>query len=115
MVDIYATDIFNMIKYGECCNMDPTLFSGESMEFMQGASLVIALIVLFLGLIGAIIKFFLWVKILSKAGYSKGFAFLLCAPFGAFIIMCILAFGDWPDVGKSKETPETSDDPKISS
>ena len=90
------------------------MFSGESMEFMQGASLVIVLIVLFIGLIGAIIKFFMWSKILSKAGYSKGFVFLLCAPFGAFIIMCILAFGDWPAVEKSKGVPKISDDSKIS-
>lgn len=89
--------------------MNQTMFSQESMAAIQGVYLAIVLAVLFIVLIGAIVKFYLWAKVLSKAGYSKGFAFLLCAPFGAFIILCILAFGDWPTIQK----PQISNGSKI--
>jgi hypothetical protein len=41
-------------------------------------------------------KIFLWWKIFSKTGYSGAFAFLILAPFGTLIMMCILAFSQWP-------------------
>lgn len=41
-------------------------------------------------------KLFLYWKIFSKAGYSGAFALLILAPFGSLIMLCILAFGNWP-------------------
>jgi hypothetical protein len=35
-------------------------------------------------------------RICSKAGYSGAMSLLIFVPFGALIMMCILAFGDWP-------------------
>jgi hypothetical protein len=47
-------------------------------------------------LIATIIKIFLWWRIFSKTGNSGAFSFLIFVPFGTLIIMCILAFGQWP-------------------
>lgn len=44
-------------------------------------------------------KLFLWWRIFSKAGYSGVFGLLLLAPFGTMIMLCILAFSNWP-IGK---------------
>ena len=44
-------------------------------------------------------KLFLWWRIFSKAGYSGAFGLLILAPFGTIIMLCILAFSNWP-IGK---------------
>jgi len=46
----------------------------------------------------AIVAFMIWVwwKILTKAGYSGALAFLNLIPLGTFVLMMILAFGEWP-------------------
>ena len=46
----------------------------------------------------AVVVFMVWVywRILTKAGYSGWLALLNFVPFGTFIIMMILAFGNWP-------------------
>ncbi len=41
-------------------------------------------------------KLFLWWRIFSKVGYSGAFGLLLLAPFGTMIMLCILAFSNWP-------------------
>lgn len=50
-------------------------------------------------------KIFLWWRIFSKTGYSGAFAFLILAPFGTLIMMCILAFSQWP-VAKVSQIPQ---------
>ena len=35
-------------------------------------------------------------RICSKAGYSGAMSLLIFVPFGSLIMLCILAFGDWP-------------------
>ncbi|MBM4020007.1 MAG: hypothetical protein FJ288_17080 [Planctomycetes bacterium] len=37
-----------------------------------------------------------WWRIFSRAGYSGALALLLLVPFGELIMLCILAFGNWP-------------------
>jgi hypothetical protein len=44
-------------------------------------------------------KIFLWWRVFSKAGYSGAFSLLILAPFGIIIMLCILAFSEWP-IGK---------------
>lgn len=46
-------------------------------------------------------KLFLWWRIFSKAGYSGAFSLLILAPFGTMIMLCILAFSNWPTGKKS--------------
>ncbi len=60
------------------------------------------LIFLFLfGLMGLVVKIIcliLWWKVFAKAGFSGAFAFLILAPFGTLIMLCILAFSKWPSL-----------------
>lgn len=47
----------------------------------------------------AMIAFQIWLfwRIFSKAGYSGAMALLVLIPvFGPLIVMCVLAFGNWP-------------------
>lgn len=43
-----------------------------------------------------LLKIFLWWRIFSKTGYSGAFALLIFAPFGTLIMLCVLAFSQWP-------------------
>ncbi|MFA6175345.1 MAG: hypothetical protein WC765_02055 [Phycisphaerae bacterium] len=63
------------------------------------AAPIVAIMFMAIGLfcmLGFAFKIFLWWKIFSKTGYSGAFAFLILAPFGTLIMMCILAFSQWP-------------------
>ena len=47
----------------------------------------------------ALLAFQIWLfwRIFSKAGYNGAMAFLVLIPaFGPLIVLCILAFGNWP-------------------
>ncbi|MDD5134679.1 MAG: hypothetical protein PHP01_04650 [Phycisphaerae bacterium] len=84
------------------CNADP-------------AALIAApiMIVLFLsfGLLftaGFLFKIFLWWRIFSKTGYSGAFALLIFAPFGTLIMLCILAFSQWPVMKMPQASPAGS-------
>ena len=41
-------------------------------------------------------KIFLWWRVFSKTGYSGAFSLLILAPFGTLIMLCVLAFSQWP-------------------
>ena len=43
-----------------------------------------------------LVQIFLWWRIFSKAGYSGALGLLLLVPFGVLIMLCILAFSQWP-------------------
>lgn len=71
-------------------------YSDQALEDFAGASAgIVACYFIFLF---AIIVFTVWVwwRILSKAGYSGALALLNLVPFGTFVLMLMLAFGDWP-------------------
>ncbi len=48
-------------------------------------------------------KLFLWWRVFSKTGYSGAFGLLILAPFGTLIMLCILAFSDWPAGKKARQ------------
>jgi hypothetical protein len=48
-------------------------------------------------------KIFLWWRIFSKTGYSGAFSLLILAPFGTIIMLCILAFSNWPVAKKPQQ------------
>ena len=48
-------------------------------------------------------KIFLWWRVFSKAGYSGAFGLLILAPFGTLIMLCILAFSEWPIAKKLQQ------------
>lgn len=41
-------------------------------------------------------KIFLWWRVFSKTGYNGAFSLLILAPFGTLIMLCVLAFSQWP-------------------
>jgi len=73
------------------CGMGPG--SAAAAPFM-----VFFIIPLILGFVVPIclLKLFLWWRVFSKTGNSGAFALLLFAPFGTLIMLCILAFSQWP-------------------
>ena len=54
-------------------------------------------------LVTCLFKLFLWWRIFSKAGYSGAFALLILAPFGTLIMLCVLAFSNWPIAKKPEQ------------
>lgn len=63
------------------------------------AAPIIIVVLAFVGLFFSVMLFvhiFLWWRVFSKAGYSGAFALLILAPFGPMIMLCILAFSQWP-------------------
>jgi hypothetical protein len=64
------------------------------MFFMMGGLFVAAMLLL---------KIFLWWRIFSKAGHSGVFSLLILAPFGTIIMLCILAFSEWPIAKKLQQ------------
>ncbi len=59
-------------------------------------ALLFVLFAVFVGLAILAFSIFLYCRIFSKTGYPWALGFLILVPFGNIIILCILAFGDWP-------------------
>ena len=57
---------------------------------------LLTLLVIFVALIVIVIQILAFCKIFSKAGYCWAFGLLTLVPFGALIMILILAFADWP-------------------
>ena len=70
--------------------------AGPEMIAAPFAALFIILLVFVFILPAFLLKLFLWWRVFSKAGYSGAFSFLILAPFGTIIMLCILAFSQWP-------------------
>jgi energy-converting hydrogenase Eha subunit B len=64
------------------------------MFFMIGGLFVVAMLLLMI---------FLWWRIFSKTGYSGALGLLILAPFGTIIMLCILAFSEWPIAKKLQQ------------
>jgi len=58
-----------------------------------GASLGIFLVI---GIASLILGIIIWWRIFSKAGYSGAMSLLLFVPIANLIVLCVLAFGEWP-------------------
>lgn len=43
-----------------------------------------------------VIGVILWCRIYSKTGYSWAFGLLMIIPIANFVMLCVLAFSDWP-------------------
>lgn len=77
--------------------------AGPEMIAAPFAALFIILLVFAVIMPMFLFKIFLWWRIFSKAGYSGAFCFLILAPFGTIIMLCILAFSKWPTVKKPQQ------------
>lgn len=49
-----------------------------------------------IGLISIVFAVVIWWKIFSKAGYSGAMSLLMFIPIANLVVICILAFGEWP-------------------
>jgi hypothetical protein len=58
---------------------------------------------LFTGLILKIVLTVIYCKIFSKAGYSWALGLLTLIPLLRLIMLCVLGFGDWPNLKKLRE------------
>lgn len=58
-----------------------------------GGSLLFTLIIAVASIVFAII---IWWRIFSKAGYSGAMSLLLFIPIANLIVLCVLAFAEWP-------------------
>ncbi len=67
--------------------------SGQGLAAILGAGLFIYLIIMLAMIVFAVI---IWWKIFSKAGYSGAMGLLMFVPVANLIVLCILAFGEWP-------------------
>lgn len=66
-------------------------------DFVPGAfGIIMVLVVLAIVSAATVFKIFLWWRIFSKAGYSGALGLLMLVPFGSLIMLCILAFSQWP-------------------
>lgn len=57
---------------------------------------VFSLIILAIGLASVVFSIIIFWKIFSKAGYSGALSLLMLIPIANLVMLCILAFGEWP-------------------
>lgn len=57
--------------------------------------IVLFLMFAFLAVV-ALIGVILWCRIYSKTGYGWGFGILMIIPVANFVMLCVLAFSEWP-------------------
>ena len=65
-------------------------------EMTPVVTLLVIMIAVVAALIFIAIEILAFCKIFSKAGYCWAFGLLTLVPFGALIMLLILAFADWP-------------------
>lgn len=61
-----------------------------------GAAIGFGLFALILGLAAIVFAVVIYWRIFAKAGYSGALGLLMFVPFVNIVMLCILAFGEWP-------------------
>src|SRR5437660_127104 len=67
--------------------------SGSGIAALLGGAFLVYVIIMLALVVFAVIIY--W-KIFSKAGYSGAMGLLMFVPIANIIVLCILAFGEWP-------------------
>src|SRR5947199_9350530 len=67
-----------------------------SYQAATAAAGVMTLIMLLIGLAVIVFSVIIWWKIFSKAGYSGALGLLMFVPIANLIVLCVLAFAEWP-------------------
>lgn len=70
--------------------------TGSSSSQIQAILGTYLIVVAIIGLISVILALIIWWKIFSKAGYSGALSLLMFVPLANFILLLVLAFGQWP-------------------
>lgn len=55
-----------------------------------------SLVLMLIALAATVFGIFIYWKIFSKAGYSGAMSLLMLVPIANIIVICMLAFGNWP-------------------
>ncbi len=74
--------------------MQYDLSGGDPAELIAGG--IGLIIVLFVALLMLVLTVIIWWKIFSKAGYAGAMGLLMLVPLVNFIMLLVLAFGQWP-------------------
>ena len=61
-------------------------------------AIIMILVVLAAVAAATVFMVFLWWRVFKKAGYSGALGLLMFVPFGVLIMLCILAFSQWPSL-----------------
>ncbi|GLV58435.1 hypothetical protein KDH_52680 [Dictyobacter sp. S3.2.2.5] len=69
--------------------------SSESSQISTALTAYFAIVGI-IALISIIFSIIIWWKIFSKAGYSGAMSLLMFIPIANLVVLCILAFGEWP-------------------
>ncbi len=67
--------------------------SSGALAAFTGVTILISLLIMVAVIVFSIIIY--W-KIFSKAGYSGALGLLMFVPIANLVVLCILAFGEWP-------------------
>jgi len=65
-------------------------------ETFFAAFFVMIMVLAIFALAMAAFMIYCWWRVFDKAGYSGALALLMLVPAGPLILICWLAFGDWP-------------------
>ncbi len=69
----------------------------ESQAQALSASLAtLGTVIWIIGLLSIVLAVVIWWRIFSKAGFNGALSLLLFIPVANLIMLCILAFGEWP-------------------
>ncbi len=71
---------------------DTTSSSSQLGTFLAVYGLIFGLIMI----ASIVFSIIIWWRIFSKAGYSGAMSLLMFVPIANLIILCVLAFGEWP-------------------
>ena len=72
--------------------MDTCSFNDATPAF----GICLVAVCLLVGLAVSVLMVLIFCKIFSKAGYHWAMGLLVLVPFGNIIVLCVLAFGQWP-------------------
>jgi hypothetical protein len=88
-------------------DMNPVCHMPEAAKIFV---ICLALVIIF---VVAVVAIILWCKIFSKTGYGWGFGLLMFVPIANLIMLCLLAFGDWPVLKELRMLRQQSNKPSV--
>lgn len=89
---MFPTDTFGIIASIETLHDPQPIDTNSILASIEGSLLIISII----ALASLIFSIIIWWRIFSKAGYSGAMGLLMFVPIANLIVLCILAFGQWP-------------------
>lgn len=85
---------------------------GELPAALGIGMLIVVAIAALIGLALLVFVVICWAKVFGKAGYSKLLCLLIFIPFGELIMLCIMAFGNWPALNELSRLKQLQNQPR---